>query len=257
MVDAPRKKSPRAPSMVLSEALDRAMKAYDKDRLHAAPTEIVAQNIGYKNANSGTALSAIASLRYYGLLDRQRDGFLIVTKDVETYRYAPSEDQKQQLLVQFLRTPPLYADLLAKYGSGLPSDATLKFDLIQRGFIPSAADTALSVFKQSVDFVKYFEYSTSKGLTTSELPPTNEPMADEDEDPLASLPSVIVSANVQSQRLKQAESTVEPDDEMDKIPVRLTGGRRAWLLIPTPFFAADKIRLKAQIDLLLAEDEVT
>jgi hypothetical protein len=47
-----------------------------------------------------------------------------------------------------------------------------------------------------------------------------------------------------------------PDDGTDKIPVRLSGGRRAWLIIPTPFFESDKARLKAQIDLLLSEDEL-
>lgn len=41
----------------------------------------------------------------------------------------------------------------------------------------------------------------------------------------------------------------------DRIPVRLTAGRKAWLEIPSPLYAADKARLKAQIDLLLAEDE--
>jgi hypothetical protein len=41
----------------------------------------------------------------------------------------------------------------------------------------------------------------------------------------------------------------------DRIPVRLAGGRRAWLLIPHEFREADKTRLKAQIDLLLTEDE--
>ena len=49
MVDTPRKKSPRAPTMALDEALERAMKAYDKERLHAAPTNVVAQNLGYKD----------------------------------------------------------------------------------------------------------------------------------------------------------------------------------------------------------------
>ena len=42
----------------------------------------------------------------------------------------------------------------------------------------------------------------------------------------------------------------------DQIPVGLPSGRRAWLVIPTPFHTSDKDRLKAQIDLLLmVEDE--
>lgn len=50
-------------------------------------------------------------------------------------------------------------------------------------------------------------------------------------------------------------SELEGEDELDRIPVRLTGGRRAWLVIPTPFYSADKSRLKAQIDLLLTAEE--
>jgi hypothetical protein len=38
--------------------------------------------------------------------------------------------------------------------------------------------------------------------------------------------------------------------------VRLDQSRRAWLEIPTPFYEADKKRLKAQIDLLLTDDEI-
>lgn len=52
------------------------------------------------------------------------------------------------------------------------------------------------------------------------------------------------------------ESQTPPEsqnDGDDKNPVRLTGGRKAWLIVPTPFYEADKSRLKAQIDLLLTE----
>ena len=49
--------------------------------------------------------------------------------------------------------------------------------------------------------------------------------------------------------------TIEGDQGHDRIPVRLSGNRRAWLVIPEPFFEADKKRLKAQIDLLLTEDD--
>ena len=48
---------------------------------------------------------------------------------------------------------------------------------------------------------------------------------------------------------------VDVSEDLDRIPVRLPGGRRAWLFIPSPFFSGDKARLKAQIDLLLTADE--
>jgi hypothetical protein len=249
MAEVIRKKSPRAPSMSLNEALDRTIKVYDKERLHPAAVDIIASHIGYKSANNGSALSAIASMRYYGLLDRPKEGFLAVSKDVESFRYAPEEGQRRALLIKFLKQPPLYAELLEKYASGLPSDANLKYELIQRGFIPSAAESALASFKQSVDFAGYYDSLANDGDVESveEIPYSSISRPEE------ALSSSVVAPSARLTPIS-VMSNIEQDD-FDRIPVRLSGGRRAWLLIPAPFFAADKSRLKAQIDLLLAEDE--
>ena len=248
-VGIPRKKSPRAPSIALDEAIERVMRAYDKERLHPAPTEVVAQNLGYKGASSGSALSAMASLRYYGLLERPGDGLLAVTKEVESLRFAPDERLKRSLLLGFLRRPALFVELLEKYASGLPSDANLKYDLIQRGFLPGTAADVVSVFRRSVEFTHYFESSAA------DLAPVMTDSGDvevEDAVPLlvTSEPRAIAQP---AQRTSQPE--LPESDSHDHIPVRLPGSRRAWLVIPTPFYSADKLRLKAQIDLLLAEDD--
>ena len=245
MVASPRKKSPRAPSIALDEALDRVLKAYDKERLHAAPAEVVAQNLGYKSANNGTALSALASLRYFGLLKRPSEGFLAVTSEVEAYKFAPDDRQRRSVLMNFLKAPPLYAELLEKYQSGLPSDPNLKFELIQRGFIPQAANVALIAFRKSVEFVGYF------GGERVAIPSREETESSDEMAPSASS----TGRNEQPTISASMIQTEMVDEQVDRIPVRLPGGRRAWLLIPTPFFAADKIRLKAQIDLLLTHDE--
>ncbi len=232
--------------MPLNEALDRAMKVYDQERLHPAPVEVIALGLGYKSANNGAALAAIASLRYFGLLERPKDGFLSITKAVESFKFSPSELQRRELLIQFLKSPPLYAELVEKYANGLPSDASLKYELIQRGFIPAGAESALSCFKQSVNFAAYFEFQAAQVIAEDDT------LIDSpEEDEIVSVPSkngapVVASSTVQS---------TAGDEALDRIPVRLPGGRKAWLLIPTLFFEADKIRLKAQIDLLLTEDE--
>lgn len=246
MPEAPRKKSPRAPSIPLEEALERAIKAYDKERLHAAPTDVVAQNIGYKGANNGAALAAIAALRYYGLLERPKEGELAVSKDVESFRFAPDENIKRALLIQFLKKPPLFAELLDKYTTGLPSDANLKFELIKRGFAPAQAESVLAAFRRSVEFAGYFD-----------RPVVQSGSMDEDSE-LASnieMESVLPTQSVHRSNTVTGTKLEIEDDSLDRIPVRLTGGRRAWLIIPTPFLSIDKKRLKAQIDLLLAEDE--
>jgi len=248
----PRKKSPRAPSMPLDEAIDRVQKVYDRDRLHAAPTEVVAQHLGYKGASNGAALAVLASVRYFGLMERLREGFLAVTKDFEHFKFAPDESQRRSLLVGFLRKPPLYAELLDKYHDGLPSDVNLRFELIQRGFSPVSAEAALVAFRRSVDFADYFagdNIANTPAIVVADGADAEEVESQESKPLRSSVSTTSVIAT------EQLVPSFGADEGMDKIPVRLPGGRRAWLVIPTPFFGADKVRLKAQIDLLLTQDE--
>lgn len=219
--------------MPLDEALSRAVQVYEKEQRHPAPTDAVARDIGYKSANSGAALSAIATLRAFGLLERTEPGKLAVSAEVQSYRYAPDENLKKELLVKWLRSPPIFAQLLDKYQGGLPSDATIHFDLIEEGFKPGSAQTTLNVLKRSVEFVDYYD---SAKPTVPPIEPSDRGEAigaTSPPDPQAS-----------SERV---------DGEVDRIPVRLDAKRRAWLEIPTPFYEEDKQRLKAQIDLLLTD----
>lgn len=251
--------------MTLEEAVDRVQRVYERERLHPAPTDVVAQHLGYKGANNGSALQALASIRYFGLVERPKDGYMAVSKDFERFQYAPDERQKRALLIGFLRTPPLYADLLDKYESALPSDANLKFELIERGFSPVAAETALSSFRKSVDYANYYMRLADSGdISNPRIESVDSVEVDYDEpddesEQEAQLryprsPAIVIPDP--AAKSPGAPQFNFPIDEMaDKIPVRLPGGRKAWLLIPSPFFASDKVRLKAQIDLLLTQDE--
>ncbi len=224
--------------MPLDEAIARVQKAYDKQQLRAAPTDEVAQNLGYKGANNGSALSALASLRYYGLLERPKDGHLAVSKDFERFKLAADALQRQALLMGFLKQPQLYGQLLEKYESGLPSAADLRAEMIHRGFNAAAAEAAMATFRRSVEFVGM---PVGRAVVPAPAPPridnrpSVEAVAPNEPSPIASVASA--------------------DENSDRIPIRLPGNRRAWLVIPTPFFEADKNRLKAQIDLLLTQDE--
>lgn len=240
-----RKKSPRAPSMSLDEAVDKAFRVYEKEQRHPAPVDVVAKHIGYKDAKNGAALSSIASLGYYGLVERPKEGYISVSADVEAYKYAPTEEIKRQIALKWLRAPQIFSDLLEKYGAGLPSDATLQYDLIQRGFKPESAAGCVAAFRRSLDFSKYFEMPSAVAEEVSGYDET-------DSIPLSAMESTVSA-------LHQAPLRIAPQSErledFDRIPVRLSGGRRAWIEIPTPFYCADKGRMKAQIDLLLADDE--
>lgn len=229
--------------MPLREALEKALRIYEKERRHAAPTDVIAQNLGYKSANNGAALAAIASLRSYGLLEKAQEGKLAISKSVETYKFAPDEELRHDLQIQWLRAPVVFASMLDAYGSGLPSDATIRYHLIEQGFNPPAAESVLNVFKESVDFAKYFDAKSKADNADQNIEPAElhaSPLPAASELPIKSV----------NEPAGQSSTITH-----DRIPVRLSGGRRAWLEIPSPFFNADKKRLKAQIDLLLAEDD--
>ena len=150
-----RKKSPRAPSISLDEALERVLRVYEKEKRHAAPTEVVVQDMGYKSANNGAALAALASIRYYGLLEKPQEGKLAVTKEFESYQFAPDDDVKRGLLLRWLRSPQVFADLIDRYPGGFPSDKNLRFDLMDHGFSPASADSVVSVFRRSIEFAGF------------------------------------------------------------------------------------------------------
>ncbi|HWB83509.1 MAG TPA: hypothetical protein VG675_05185 [Bryobacteraceae bacterium] len=226
--------------MPLDEAIEKTTRIYEREHRHAAPVDAVAQSIGYSGAKNGAALQALASLRYYGLVERPGDGQVQVSKDFESYSFAPDEKLKQELRIKWLKSPPIFSELLERFPGELPSDPTLKFTLIQRGFTPTAADECVTVFRKSAEFARYYQ----------ELP-----VAEEEED--ASVPpaqTAMRSAGA-TPSLKPPPPPASPSD-IDRIPVRLSGNRRAWIEIPLPFFEADKDRLKAQIDLFLTDDEV-
>lgn len=239
----PRKRSPRAPSIALDEAIDRARRIYDKQQLHSGNVDVVARHLGYKDANNGAALTVLASLGYFGLIERPKDKEVSVSRDYQSFRFAPSESVKRELMIKWLRTPRIFADLLDKFSSALPDDANLRFELINLGFLPSTVDVAVATFRRSVETARYFE---------SQVLPPPAPF----EDNQSAAPEAGETALSRQQRPPAPEEAAEsPQGAVDRIPVRLAKGRRAWLEIPSPFFEADRKRLTDQINLLLTDDE--
>jgi hypothetical protein len=255
---AKRKVSPRAPTLALDEAMVRIAKMYKAEGRHATPIEVALKHIGYSSKN-GAAVQALASLGYWGLVERPKDGLVMVSKAVEDYQYTPDEEHRHSLLIGFLRKPGLFASLLDKYHDRLPSDATMQYDLIQNGFIPSSAATCLAVFKKSVEFTRYFERpltgsSPTEFATGAEVDPElqNAP-PNESASGMLESDSFGLGSTEKIHSVDSGTSTAE--GSVDRIPIRLAGGRRAWLTIPIPFFNTDKERLKKHIDLLITDDE--
>jgi hypothetical protein len=241
-MDEPRKRSPRSPAMPLKEAMARALAIHEKEGRHTVPADVAAQDMGYKDAQSGRSRRALATLRQFGLIITPKDGYVAISRQLETYKYAPDEPTKRSMLLEFFRAPSIYKTLIAKFPDRLPSDAALKFEFIQLGFVPNGVDEEVRIFRQSGEYSGAY---TSGGIASSEVSPdeTADDDSDREDGDALDLPS------------EGPTSPASGHLRGDRIPIRLTGGRRAVLEIPAPFYEADKRIIKAQIDLVLTDDE--
>lgn len=253
-----RKRSPRAPLISLKEAVDRADKVYEKEGRHTSTADIVAQHLGYKSADNGAAKQTIATLGYYGLLERPAEGMLAVTKSFEEYKFEPSETVRSEILRKWLVTPGVFGELLEKFPGRLPSDASLKQELIRKGFKPAVADEYLAAFIESVKFVSQAKEAVPDLKST-------QPEDHETAPVMVGSSDAVADQNMSETTARRSEPGLritsigtrdtQVDEDSDRIPVRLAGGRRAWLVIPSPFYEADKRRLISQIELLLTNDD--
>lgn len=244
MEEEPRKRSPRSPVIPLREALNRALAIHEKEGRQPVPADVAAQDMGYKDANNGRARRTIAALKQFGLIITPREGYVAVSRQVETYKFAPDDPTKRAMLLEFFRAPSTYKTLITKFPDRLPSDAALKYEFIQLGFLPAGADDEVKNFRQSAEYSGAYNASGAAAIE----PVRNDESEEADESGQAD------ELNSGDEALDR--TALEARHIADRIPIRLAGGRKAVLEIPAPFYEADKRMIKAQVDLILADDVV-
>jgi len=233
-----RKKSPRAPSMSLEDSINRVKAIYDKERLQTVSLDVAAIDMGYKDAKSGASKQAIGALKAFGLLISPKPSHVSVDATVQTYNFTPDKNAKQKIIREWLESPTIYLAIISKYQQHLPSPAQLKFDLIDMGFSPKGADECLENFIKSVEFADYY----------SEQPVT------ENID-ISSETEIYTGDETRSESFQKVKTETVLSQNVDRIPIRLVGGRRAWLEIPMPFYEKDKEVIKNQIELIITDEE--
>jgi hypothetical protein len=243
---SPKPRSPRAPSIGLPEAIQKACVLYDKEGKHAAAADIAAKHLGYSGALNGSAARTLASLNFFGLVERGRTGYIAVAKSLEDFLLSPNPKQKAEIAKQWLESPDVYLALLTKYPASLPSSPTLVYELVQMGFLRSAAEECEKNFRASVEYVK----GISNEAHYIEAPSNKPPAGTSDELHKQKAPDY----NNQ-QPFFSDPSLIRENNTVDRIPIRLPKARKAWIEIPTPFYSADKEIIKRAIDAIIADDE--
>jgi hypothetical protein len=150
------------------------------EHTHKTDKEAVAKGLGYTSLN-GASLGIIGTLRQYGLLQEEGDG-LRVSPDVMALTMLPKgEPERIEAVQRAAYTPRLFSELRETYGETLPSDTSLRYALIKKGYTEKAANEVIRVYRDTLEFVS----EETAGYTDADIedqqevePPMTQPTAD-------------------------------------------------------------------------------
>jgi len=164
-----RPRSPNYPSISLPVALQQLRQLFDRIQKYKAPKDLIIKAIGYSGLN-GASASALSAHTKYGILDRlDGDEFKISELGMKLlFHENPAE--YAAALHKAAHSPVLFSELMAEFPSGVPHDDILRTRLIRRGFAQSAVATAISSYRETIEFVT----SNSLGYNEPDESPPEE-----------------------------------------------------------------------------------
>lgn len=148
-----KERSPNYPGLPLEAAIQAIRQVYDRERRTVAPTRSVAAALGHESL-SGPALTKIAALRQYGLLDDVGPGKVKVSDGAMPILLRdPAEAQYAVAIRHIALRPSLLSELFSEYADA--SDATLRYHLItDRGFSEEGATRVIKIFRANIEYAK-------------------------------------------------------------------------------------------------------
>ncbi len=147
-----KERSPNYPSIPLTQAVEMAGKWYEREKRTNISPEAAAKALGY-GALSGSARTAIGSLRQYGLVENAKDGLRISDLAMEIIHQPIGSPERTKALKQAAMRPPLIAELSSSHGDA--SDDSFRAYLItRRKFSPDGAGRFVPAFREALQIAR-------------------------------------------------------------------------------------------------------
>ncbi|HEX3799192.1 MAG TPA: hypothetical protein VH413_10865 [Verrucomicrobiae bacterium] len=146
-----KEKSPRSPKTSLADAIELVGKLYAKANRAGLKREVAVGPLGYSSLN-GAAMSALAGLTHYGLID-QAGGLVTVSSLAVKLIHPINEQQTLEARKEAALKPKVFSDLFTG-GFHECSEEVLASHLIQGGFAPDIAKKVARVYKENSEFAK-------------------------------------------------------------------------------------------------------
>jgi len=146
-------RSPSYPAFSLGEAIEKTDSIYKHEKRSATTADVIASHIGYSQAK-GPGGRAVSALRQYGLVEETGGKCRISELGYTLVHYERSSTEWKQAAVEASRKPTLFRQLLEEYQDELPSDATLRHDLLKRDFNPASIPDVVSIFRSTMSLAQ-------------------------------------------------------------------------------------------------------
>jgi hypothetical protein len=150
-------RSPAYPFISLPKAIGYARSLWDKQKRNLVPISVAAVDFGFTSA-TGPAGQIVSALTQFGLLESsgKKEQRKVKLSD-HGFRILATPDQHSEAFMAMIKRsallPTLYANLMTKYASGLPSDAALRHELeFDLKFNPGVIPEVVRAFRETVSF---------------------------------------------------------------------------------------------------------
>ena len=146
-------RSPSYPAFDLNEAITKAKAVYENERRSATTAEVLASHMGY-SAAVGPGGRAVSALRQYGLIEETSGKYRLSDIGYRLIHFDHDSDEWRTAVSDAARRPTLFRELLDEYPDGLPSDATLRNDLLRREFNPASIADVVTIFRNTMSLAE-------------------------------------------------------------------------------------------------------
>lgn len=146
-------RSPQYPTIGLREAVQKVMAIYEADYQNPIPRGIAAQHMGYNTLN-GKSLGVLSALGKFELLEGRGDQTRVSDLAVTIIAHQPGDPERIEAIRHAASGPELFKELESRYPGGKASEGALRSYLLTQKFIPSAADTVIRSYRETMDFVE-------------------------------------------------------------------------------------------------------
>ena len=141
-------RSPKYPSVGLSEAIERAGELYNREKKTHVSSELIAKAWGYK-PSSGPVRTKIGALRQYGLLEGVKDVLRVSDLAIAILVHPEESKEREDALAEAALSPVLFQDI--RTNKPQASDEALAAYLVtKKSFNEDAAKLCVTAFRDTM-----------------------------------------------------------------------------------------------------------